>query len=375
MKYVIFYLCFFITWTSFSQNPYRLIVSTYTNNNSSQGIYIVSYNPAKKTATIVSKSPITTNPSFVAWNPKHQLIYAVNENLKGTISVFKYNLKQQQFKLLQIVPSFGSDPCYIKADADFSWLSVANYSGGNFIVYKLKNDGMIDSTHFQTQQLRGSSINTARQESPHCHAAVYNFDNSRLFISDLGGDRILNYPFKASNGLAPLDTQNFQTIPLYLGSGPRHLVTTLDDTYMFVVEELAGFVSVFKKNYYNSYQFLKRYPLHQNFKNNSNDFASADLHLSKNEDFLYVSNRGRENNIAIFKWQKDLENLQFLGVDSVNGLTPRNFYIHDNDTDVWVANQNSNEVVLFQRNHETGRLQNTSIRVSIPAPVCIKLME
>ncbi|MGK4568770.1 lactonase family protein [Flavobacterium sp. 3HN19-14] len=60
---------------------------------------------------------------------------------------------------------------------------------------------------------------------------------------------------------------------------------------------------------------------------------------------------------------------------SVKGKTPRNFTIDPNGNFLLVANQESNEVVVFGINKATGELTDTEKRIEVCAPVCLVFTE
>ncbi|HXB94766.1 MAG TPA: beta-propeller fold lactonase family protein, partial [Puia sp.] len=89
--------------------------------------------------------------------------------------------------------------------------------------------------------------------------------------------------------------------------------------------------------------------------------------------FLYASNRGDANNLAIFAIDAVSGRLTIKGFQSTLGKTPRNFIIDPTGKWLMVANQNGNNVVLFRIDPKTGLLIDSGKRIELPAPVCLKL--
>jgi 6-phosphogluconolactonase len=58
----------------------------------------------------------------------------------------------------------------------------------------------------------------------------------------------------------------------------------------------------------------------------------------------------------------------------VGGKVPRNFAISPDGKYVFVANQNTDNIVIFERNATTGLLKNTEKEINISMPVCIKFL-
>ena len=102
--------------------------------------------------------------------------------------------------------------------------------------------------------------------------------------------------------------------------------------------------------------------------------GSADIHLSPDGKFLYASNRGDVNTIAIYRINNTDGRLTSLGFQSTLGKAPRNFSIDPSGKFLLAENQNSDEIVIFDRNLTTGLLSDSGKRIAIGKPVCIKWM-
>jgi 6-phosphogluconolactonase len=59
----------------------------------------------------------------------------------------------------------------------------------------------------------------------------------------------------------------------------------------------------------------------------------------------------------------------------VLGKTPRNFVIDPTGNFVLVANQGTNDVVIFKRNQQTGHLTPTGKKIVAEKPVCLKFVK
>jgi 6-phosphogluconolactonase len=103
------------------------------------------------------------------------------------------------------------------------------------------------------------------------------------------------------------------------------------------------------------------------------DYSSADIHFSPDGRFLYVSNRGTENNIAIFATDSNSGKLSLVGYQSTIGDHPRNFCIDPSGKFLLVANQLTGDVVVFRRNAETGLLKYTGVRIQVPGASCVQM--
>ena len=67
--------------------------------------------------------------------------------------------------------------------------------------------------------------------------------------------------------------------------------------------------------------------------------------------------------------------LRYVHRDSVLGKAPRNFAIDPSGNFVLVANQNTDEIVVFRRDQKTGVLTFTGTKIPVSRPVCLKFVE
>jgi 6-phosphogluconolactonase len=344
-----------------------LVIGTYTSGTS-DGIYLYKFNTETGENSFVSSAK-TSNPSYLTISPNKKFVYAVNETAPGNVTAFIFNKPNN--KLLQVnqQPSHGKDPCYITIDKTGKWIIVGNYSSGTLAVYPVNKDGSLGNATDSIQH-EGSSVNSERQEAAHVHATVLNKNNKTLYVPDLGMDKVMLYNLDSKKGkLSPFSTPFVMTEP---GAGPRHIDIHPNGKYAYLMEELTGSISVYQveKDGYLS--------LLQNISGLPRDFngavGSADIHVSPDGKFLYCSNRGESNTIGILKINQNNGELVWVDHQSTMGQTPRNFNFDPTGNFLLVANQNSDDIVIFKRNKETGLLTDTGKRIKVSKPVCLKWM-
>ena len=66
--------------------------------------------------------------------------------------------------------------------------------------------------------------------------------------------------------------------------------------------------------------------------------------------------------------------LSFIDSSPTLGETPRNFAIVGQGDYVIAANQNTDNIVFFRVNRDTGALEGTGLEISVPMPVCIEIL-
>ena len=67
--------------------------------------------------------------------------------------------------------------------------------------------------------------------------------------------------------------------------------------------------------------------------------------------------------------------MTLVAIEPTLGKEPRNFAIDPTGAYLLAENQNSNSIVVFRIDPETGRLKPTGQKVAVPRPVCIKMIE
>lgn len=360
MKNCILSIILFVLATS-NLSAQRLIVGTYTKNNLSEGIYVYGFNYQSGKATELNHV-VAGNPSYFAIDKNNSYIYSVNESNDGKISSFKYDKVNGQLTLVNKQPNNGKSPCYISIDQTGKWLFSANYGDGSLSVHPISTDGTIGSIH-QFIKHSGSSINKTRQAAPHVHCTYISSDNKSLYVPDLGLDKVFIYPFDATTGL--LDTINKSAIQVPAGGGPRHIVFSKNEKFAYMVEEMSGNVNVILKadGKHTIIQTENHLPKDQ-------EAAGADIHLSPDEKFLYVSQRSNST-IQIFKVDGKNGKIAFIAGQSTLGDFPRNFTIHPSGDYLLAANQKSNDITIFKRDKKTGLLTATGNSIKVGSPVCL----
>lgn len=350
-------------------SEYYLLVGTYTTTSAgkSEGIYVYKFNSTTGEATLVNKVA-TDNPSYLAVSPNQKFVYAVNEgaNDKGSIAAFSFNNSNGSLNYINSQSSGGDHPCYVAIDKTGKWVTSGNYSGGSLAIFPVEKNGALGKSISKIQH-EGYSVNQDRQTAPHVHSTVFSKDNKYLVVPDLGIDKLMIYSFNAKNGQL-----NPAKIPFQMteaGAGPRHFDFTPNGKYGYLMEELSGAVSAYRYSNGELHLIQNISALPGDYKGS---VGSADIHVSPDGKFLYASNRGESNTIAIFKIDPKTGMLVPVEHQSTLGKTPRNFNFDPTGNFLLVANQNSDEIVVFKVDKTTGLLTDTQKRIQVGKPVCIK---
>jgi 6-phosphogluconolactonase len=374
--YFIAVLLYTVT-TTLAQNPMKelLYVGTYSEGGS-KGIYVLEFDRRAKNARVIQTVHDKKNPTFLAIHPNQQFLYAAyregadESDKNGTIMAYQIDQKTGELTSLNQVSSKGASPCHISVDPTGKMVYVSNYQGGSLAAFKISEDGRIERSEFI--QHSGKGAHPQRQNEPHMHSMIPSLDGKYVYASDLGIDKIMIYQVNTQSGkLNPAGTPFISSKP---GAGPRHFVIHQDIPYAYSVEELSNTVAIYKVNPHNGgLKSVGRINmLSEAIQSGQN--SAADIHISVDGKHLYASNRGQDN-LAIYAINGDNGLLSLVGHQPSGGKHPRNFKIDNKGEFVFVANMESNNVVVFSRDNRTGMLSPTGLEINIPRAVCVEQIQ
>jgi 6-phosphogluconolactonase len=357
---------------------YLAYVGTYTEEGSnSKGIYAYRFDEGSGQITPLGLAAETTNPSWIALHPNGRFLYAVNEvkDYKGPnsggVSAFSIDRATGKLTFLNEVPSRGADPCYVSVDKRGKFVLVANYTGGSVAVFPVQQDGKLGEASDFIQRT-GHGTDPKRQEAPHAHSVDLSPDNRFAFVDDLGLDQTQVYRFDSNTG--KLTPNNRPSDNVLNGSGPRHFALRPDQKFAYVISEMAGTVTVFSNDAAHGtlhrVQTISTLP--KDFKG---DIEDAEIAVHPSGKFLYASNRGDGNSIAVFAIDAAKGTLAPIEYTPTQGKTPRSFEIDPTGNFLFVENQKSNNIVVFRIDPNSGKLSPTGQKVDVGAPVDMKFLK
>lgn len=336
-----------------------LFVGGYTSSPGDKGLSVFSFDGSTGTLKLLSENDAGPNPSYFALNRGKNLVYAADEvedfegkALSGGLVTLKFDRAKGTLQKVHSMAVPNGGPCFISMSPDSNFLFIANYPEGAIDVVKLTQEG-IPSGVTQTIYYDGGS---------HAHMIMAEPSGKRIFVTDLGLDKIRAYRFDNKTGkLEPADS-----VSLPQGTGPRHFVFNADGSKLYVIDELASKIMTFKTD--NGITLLQTLPTtDESFKGQN---ACADVHIDKTGKFIYGSNRG-ENTIVTYSIQPD-GTLKLAGRTTCGGNWPRNFNIDPAGNFLLVGNQRSDSIAVFRIDKTTGIPGGTAIKTRCKAPVCMK---
>jgi len=350
-----------------------LYVGTYSQGGS-QGVYVVEIDRAAKSSKVVQTVHDKKNPTFLTVHPNRKFLYvayregADEKDLNGTISAYQIDQNTGKLSLLNSFSSMGESPCHVSVDPSGAMLFVSNYRGGNFSAFKINQDGSLAADPDFVQHY-GRSVNPARQDAPYMHSMIPSLDGKYVYASDLGTDKIMIYEVNAETGR--VNPGKVPYVSSEAGAGPRHFVIHPTLPYAYSLEELSNTVSVYSIEAHSGVLTPNGRVNMLSDEIQSAQNTAADIHISNDGKFLYGSNRGQDN-LAIYRINAQDGTLSLIGHQPTGGKHPRNFKLDQQGELVFVANMDSDNVVVFSQDPASGELQPTGWEINIPKAVCIE---
>jgi len=337
-----------------------------THPSQALGIYVFRMNPSDGGLTPLQVEQIP-NPSYLALDPSLQHLYSVNEMTDGGVSAFSINQANGTLSFVNMQPTNGQDTTHLSVQPSGQYLFAASYTSGNFQVFRINSDGSIGDMTDNFQDVgNGTGPNPARQEAPHAHQILTDFDGNHVFGVDLGADKVNVWNLDPSTGVLNPNTVPYAAIAS--GSGPRHMAFHPDRQHAYVLSELVSAVTVFTYDPVRA-AFIWQQTISALPPDFTGSNTAAEIRIHPSGRFLYTTNRGHHS-VAIFKIEPDTGELEVIGWESTRGQWPRGMNIDPSGTFLYAANQNTDNIAVF-RIQPAGRLRFSTL-VYTPTPVDIE---
>lgn len=371
---------------------------------------------------IAGESKEVINPAFSRFHPRLNVLYTCTEDIEKNGQIIAYNVGADgELTVLSSCDAGGTSTCYLTIDRDQKNLLAVNYwdstivtialstmtgefmgeitskydpKQGKEMVSALKKNGGVNHSHNDELTIK------MRQADPHSHAVVLDpYVGCIAYVPCLGKDLVREFFYDKSEGKIQ---QELNYLPSGLSTGhpdgPRYLEFQYKHNTMYVVNELSSTVAVFSVNkdlIKEINQASKNGESLERFKGRStltfiqsiSTIPSAfpkkmntcgRLCLHKSGRFVLVSNRGHQS-IAIMRVKEHgpcRGQLSTVGYFHTRGETPRHFKFDYSGQYLLVANQDSDNLAIFNFNQSSGEIKFTGNEYNIPSPnfvCCCKL--
>ncbi|RUR94974.1 lactonase family protein [Bacillus velezensis] len=337
---------------------------TYTKGGS-EGIYCFELDTEAKRLSRPKLAAKLGNPTYVTPNSDNSMLYSI-EKADGKGGVAAYQIHQNSGELTFVNHQLieGPSPCHISIDDKHEYVLTANYHSGKVHAFPVNEDGSLREPAAEAAHT-GTGPHE-RQEKPHTHFAGYTPEHNYIAAVDLGTDTLYTYQMK-NGSLTEVKTHSFAP-----GSGPRHIVFHPAEKYAYVMTEISNEVIALEYNptlgEFRELQVISALP--EGFTDKSQGSA---IRISKDGRFLYAANRGHDT-IAIFKINQYSGELSLIEWVPTEGNWPRDFAFDPSETFLVASNEETGNLVLFERDPETGKLTLLQSDIPVPYPVCVSFL-
>ncbi|MGX7112784.1 lactonase family protein [Gemella cuniculi] len=335
----------------------RAYIGTYTKKES-LGIYKIELNNNGKVLEVKNVAQIE-NPTYLAFSKNNKNLYSISKiGEKGAVTSFEV-LDSGELKELSSISKEGNPPCYVEVSKDDKTLLSANYHMGEVDSYEIDNVGAL-SKLVSTDKHSGSGVHS-RQEKPHVHFSGFSPTGEYVFTCDLGTDEITTYRLER-NVLNKL-----YTVKVKEGSGVRHMVFSSDETKVFVMTELTSEIIAFDYNGKGKLSNPEYYStLPKDFKEENKGSA---IKISKDNRFIYISNRGQD---AIVVFENNNGVLIKTQTISTYGKDPRDFSLDREGNLAIATNETSGTITVYKVDTTSGKLSVVEKGIKVPEAVCVQ---
>lgn len=366
------YWCYIGTYTKAPNVEMKKLEQDKQLDMTSKGILVAQYDAQTGRLGKYQLATEVHSPTYMALSPNGKVLYAVAEgspaNKTARIFAYSIDLTTGGLTLLNDQETGGGAPCHLDVHSSGKFLCVANYSSGDFVVYSLNPDG---SLGHETDRFKGeaSKEDQRRQMGPHAHGCY--FSGNRVYLCDLGADRVYVKQLDLTTGKFAVDPVA-EALDTQAGAGPRHLARIVrdDKEYCFVCNELDTTVSAFAMTPKESFSFGSFFTLWDEYKGhvaNSPSLLDGEYLVQYNtpsevatakDNRVYVSNRGHDS-IALFHFTPDGDQIkmELKQCQPTFGKNPRFIGLDPSGNYMLACNQDSATIFIMSVNPETGELK------------------
>ena len=285
-----------------------------------------------------------------------RILYAASRSKPYSVHAYAIDRGTGALKLVATSPLAESFP-YISLDRTGRVLFGASYGGNLVTVNAVGGDRRILPDPLQV-------IPTARN----AHAIRVDNSNRFVFVPHLGTDQVFQFVFDERSGRLTSNTPPL--LQLKAGTGPRHLVVSSDNRFVYLLSELVATVTTLsldpKTGLLAEVSSASALPPDSklqpgaprpNSRNPDNDIWAADLHLTPDGKFLYASER-TSSTLAAFAVDSASGKLTYLS-STPTEKQPRGFAIDPSGKFVVASGEKSETLSVYSIDPASGALKPT----------------
>jgi 6-phosphogluconolactonase len=306
------------------------------------------------------------NPSFLAINRSGTRLYTVHGD-SNEVSSFRIDQTTGRITALNRQSTEGRNPVHLAFDASERFLVVANHVTSTVAVLPVDENGAVGQLTDLVPLTGKNGPHRVEQPFPKPHQVVFDQDRRFMIIPDKGLDCVFSFCLDSESGkLVAADPGRVTTRE---NAGPRHAAFHPQMPWAYVLNELDSTITAYgydrETGGLSPFQLLSSLP-----DTYTGDSRAAELEVSADGRFVYVSNRGFDS-IGVFSVDPGTGRLRPSQWVASGGKTPRFFATDPTGRFAYVANEDSDAIVCFERDTSSGKLSATEHIVQTGSPVCI----
>ncbi len=297
----------------------------------------------------------------MAVSPDKRFLYAASRSKPFSVHAYSIDRGTGALTLLATSPLAESFP-YISVDRTGRYLLGAGYGAAVISVNAIGADGRVAAEPLQV-------IPVGRN----AHSIRVDESNKFAFVPTLGSDQMFQFTFDAKSGRLASNTPAIYLMKA--GTGPRHFVTSADNRYVYVLSELLATVTTFsldpKSGLLTEVSTATGLPPDSKLgpgaprgavgvagappRNTDNDIWAADIHITPNGKFLYITER-TSHTLAGFSVDGASGKLTYLG-STPTERQPRGFAIDPKGRFLVASGEKSDTVSVYAIDQTSGALK------------------
>ena len=295
-------------------------------------------------------------------SPNKKFLYAAVRSEPFRVITYAIDAKSGALTQKASAPLPDSMP-YVSVDATARFLFTASYGGDKIAVSPISASGLVEAAAIQV-------IPTGRN----AHAILADRSNKFVYVPTLGANHVLQFLFDAKTGkLTPNEPAAVDARP---GDGPRHLVFSPNNKYVYVLNELTGTIGQFaidpKKGTLKEVASVASVPANSGLvpgkpqapagsaaaaaakADDKPKVWAADLRLTPNGRFLYATERTLSK-IALFSVAPGTGKLTYVANFSTE-KQPRGIRVDATGTYLVASGEKSDRLAVYKIDQRNGQL-------------------
>lgn len=312
---------------------------------------------------------LDVNTGFMARHPSLPILYAATSETagrnqpNGAVRAYKISGKDGALTLLNQATTNDNGTTHIEVARNGGFVVVCHYGGAGTSAIPLHEDGTLQETVSQVRH-EGSSVDPQRQTRPHPHGIAVSHDCRFACVADLGNDRV--EVFRLREGAKLEKSSSSKAEP---GAGPRHVTFHPNGKWLYCINELNSTIDLLAfdsaSGKLSKLQTISTLP-----KDFTGDNSTAEVVVHPNGKFLYGSNRGHDST-AVFAIDEKSGRLTLVEHEPTQGNHPRFVGLDPTGSIYIAANMNSDNLVSFKIDPDTGSLEPTGHKLAVARPMCV----